>query len=111
MKNILDRIYPKCFYAIPVIIFICVNYPLINGCIRGEHWMLLYRYVENVPLLTKLENIALFSFPGIQRPQFLAFFVPYVPFVLFGDNLAGYFFFSFILHITTGVLIVCVLKK
>jgi hypothetical protein len=97
-------------FLIPVYIFLHLNLPLSASPIRGEHWALLYRYVEDVPLSTKIRNIALFAFPGIERPQFLAFFVPYIPFFLFGINFTGHVFFSYCLHVIAGLLIVLILK-
>jgi len=98
-------------FLIPVYIFLHINVPLSASPIRGEHWALLYRYVEDVPLSTKIRNIALFAFPGIERPQFIAFFVPYLPFFLFGINFTGHTFFSYFLHIVAGLLILLILKN
>ena len=59
-------------FCLPVYLFLTLNLPISASSIRGEHWMLLYRYVEDAPLSAKIRNIALFAFSGIGH----AFFAP-----------------------------------
>jgi hypothetical protein len=109
--GIARRLLVLALFLLPIAVLLSTHLPPGRCSIRGEHWALLYRYVEDAPIASKIRNVALFAFPGVQRPQLLAFFVPGVPFALFGVDPVGHALFACCLHVLAGLFIVLILGE
>lgn len=85
-----------------MVLLLCYSQNL-NDAFKGEMWELLRTFESDLPWFDKAGEISQFVCFGHHRFQPLAYFVPYLSYLLFGTSFFGSHVFALFLHVSCGV--------